>query len=66
MIGTDESREAKIEETLRKMGVQSIGEVRAAKAKEDDQSATQKITSIFEVRALHFFTTRAVMLYLLP
>eukprot|EP00903_Cladosiphon_okamuranus_P013884 g12915.t1 len=32
-MGTNEAREAKIEETLRNMGVQSIGEVRAGKAK---------------------------------
>ncbi|CAN0098312.1 unnamed protein product [Pylaiella littoralis] len=49
VIGTDEAREAKIEDTLRKMGVQSIGEIRAAKAKEVDQSAAPKITSFFEL-----------------
>lgn len=52
VIGTDEAREAKIEDTLRKMGVQSIGEIRAAKAKEVDQSAAPKITSFFEVRVI--------------
>lgn len=54
VIGTDEAREAKIEETLRKMGVQSIGEVRAEKAKaieeeKNKKSMGQQITSIFDV-----------------
>lgn len=49
VIGTDAAREAKIEETLRKMGVQSIGEVRAEKAADEDKSVADKITSIFDV-----------------
>ena len=57
VIGTDEAREAKIEETLRKMGVQSIGEVRAEKAKaleeeKNKKSMGQQITSIFDVSLL--------------
>ncbi|CAN0277025.1 unnamed protein product [Ectocarpus sp. 6 AP-2014] len=51
VIGSDDAREAKIEETLRKMGVQSIGQVRAAKAEEDkeNKSVGQQITSIFDL-----------------
>eukprot|EP00752_Nemacystus_decipiens_P005577 g5046.t1 len=54
VVGTDEAREAKIEETLRKMGVQSIGEVRAEKAKaleeeKNKKSVGQQITSIFDL-----------------
>ena len=46
-VGTDAAREAKIEETLRKMGVQGIEENRA-KAKEN-KSVGDQITSIFDV-----------------
>lgn len=58
MIGTDEAREAKIEDTLRKMGVQGIGEVRAEKAKaleeeKNKKSVKQQITSIFDVSLLN-------------
>ncbi|CAM9203363.1 unnamed protein product [Scytosiphon promiscuus] len=49
VIGTDAAREAKIEETLRKMGVQSIGEVRAEKAAEEEKSVAEQITSIFDL-----------------
>lgn len=54
VIGTDEAREAKIEATLRKMGVQSIGEVREEKRKAileeaEKKSMGDKITSIFDV-----------------
>lgn len=54
VIGSDDAREAKIEDTLRKMGVQSIGQVRAAKAEEDkeNKSVGKQITSIFDVSAL--------------
>lgn len=47
-VGTDEAREAKIEDTLRKMGVQGIEENRA-KAKENSKSMGDQITSIFDV-----------------
>ena len=46
-VGTDEAREAKIEDTLRKMGVQGIEENRA-RAKEN-KSVGDQITSIFDV-----------------
>lgn len=46
-VGTDEAREAKIEETLRKMGVKGIEENRE-KAKEN-KSVGDQITSIFDV-----------------
>ncbi|CAN0109036.1 unnamed protein product, partial [Ectocarpus fasciculatus] len=51
VIGSDDAREAKIEETLRKMGVQSIGQVRAAKAEEEKENkgVAQQITSIFDL-----------------
>lgn len=52
VIGTDEAREAKIEETLRKMGVQSVGEVRAENAKaaeEEKKGVGEQISSIFDV-----------------
>ena len=46
-VGTDEAREAKIEDTLRKMGVHGIEENRA-RAKEN-KSVGDQITSIFDV-----------------
>eukprot|EP00903_Cladosiphon_okamuranus_P012716 g11888.t1 len=54
VIGTDEAREAKIEETLRKMGVQSIKEVRSEKEMEMEEEKKKKgmgqqITSFFDL-----------------
>lgn len=44
-MGTDEAREAKIEETLRKMGIKGAKDI----AKENEKSVGEKITSIFDV-----------------
>lgn len=44
-VGTDEAREAKIEETLRKMGIKGAQDI----AKENQKSVGEKITSIFDV-----------------
>lgn len=49
MVGTDEAREAKIEETLRKMGIQGSAEVRAKAQEESKKSVGDQITSIFDV-----------------
>lgn len=54
VIGTDEAREAKIDETLRKLGVQGISEVRKEQAEEEKKSVGQQITSIFDVSFFHF------------
>lgn len=48
-VGSDAAREAKIQETLRKMGVKGVTEMKAKADAESGKGPGQQITSIFDV-----------------